>query len=151
MSQRIDIALIQSKAATNKIEALEATVVRVAEAAQSGAKIVCLQELFNLPYFCVEQDIEHFDLAEPLTGPTLSSLAEAAAKHSIYLIVPFFEAVEETAFYNSAVVFDPNGNRVLHYRKMHIPQDPGFEENSTSLPGILDGRFLIPRGEKWVC
>ena len=78
-----------------------------------------------------------FDLAEPIPGPTTKTMATLARELGIYLIVPMFESVHETVYYNTTVVLDPEGSIVSKYRKMHIPQDPGFEEKFFFAPGDL--------------
>ena len=133
----VTIALIQTTTEASKQAVIEKTVTHIRSAAQSGASVICLQELFHTPYFCLTQDPALFDLAEPVPGPTTQALADLSRELGIYLIVPIFESVHGTVYYNTVVVLGPQGETVLKYRKMHIPQDPGFEEKFFFAPGDL--------------
>ena len=134
---KVSIALIQTTTESTKQAVIDKTIPLIREAAKSGAKVICLQELFHTPYFCIEQDTEQFDLAEPIPGNTTEQLAAISREMGIYLIVPIFESVHNSVFYNTAVVLGPDGEIVHKYRKMHIPQDPGFEEKFFFAPGDL--------------
>ncbi len=134
---RVSIALIQTGSEPSKNAVVEKTIPLIREAANSGAKIICLQELFHTPYFCVEQDTAQFGLAETIPGPTTERLATLTKDLGIYLIAPLFESVHDSVFYNTSVVLGPEGEIVSKYRKMHIPQDPGFEEKFFFSPGDL--------------
>jgi N-carbamoylputrescine amidase len=131
------IALIQTRPAGNQSDVTAATAGLVRQAANAGAKVICLQELFNLPYFCRVQDPGLFDLAETIPGPTTESLGALSRELGIFLIVPLFESVHGAVFFNSVAVMGPDGSLVHRYRKMHIPQDPGFEEKFFFAPGDL--------------
>ncbi len=109
----------------------------VERAAQRGAQIVCLQELFASPYFCQSEDAEHFNLAEPPAGQTVTRMAESARRLSVTLIVPFFERRAPGVYHNSLVVLGPTGERLALYRKMHIPDDPNYYEKFYFAPGDL--------------
>jgi N-carbamoylputrescine amidase len=113
------------------------TVARIREAAASGAQIVCTQELFNTPYFCRTQDTKHFDLAEPIPGATTALLEALAGELGIVIISALFERRASGVYYNTAAVIDADGRYLGKYRKMHIPQDPGFEEKFYFTPGDL--------------
>lgn len=105
------------------------------EAASQGATVVCLPELCHLPYFCQIEDPALFDLAETLDGRTISALRALAAQLAIVLVIPYFERRGPGIFHNSAAVIDADGSLAGHYRKMHLPQDPGFEEKFYFAPG----------------
>jgi N-carbamoylputrescine amidase len=107
----------------------------VAQAARGGAKLVCLPELFRSLYFCQKQDYKCFQLAEPIPGPTTQLLSAAAKKHKITLVSSLFEKRTGGLYHNTAVVFGPNGKILGTYRKMHIPDDPGFNEKFYFTPG----------------
>jgi N-carbamoylputrescine amidase len=108
---------------------------RIAVAARQGAKLVCLQELFRSLYFCQKEDYECFDLAETIPGPTTRLLSQAAKKHKITLVSSLFEKRTGGLYHNTAVVFGPDGKILGTYRKMHIPDDPGFSEKFYFAPG----------------
>jgi N-carbamoylputrescine amidase len=107
----------------------------IREAAQRGAQIVCLKELFNAPYFCKSQQHDRFDLAEPIPGPTVERLQQLAAELAVVLIVPIFEREAAGVYRNSAAVIDADGSLLGAYRKMHIPDDPLFNEKFYFTPG----------------
>jgi len=108
---------------------------RIAVASRQGAKLVCLQELFRSLYFCQKEDYECFDLAETIPGPTTRLLSQAAKKHKITLVSSLFEKRTGGLYHNTAVVFGPDGKILGTYRKMHIPDDPGFSEKFYFAPG----------------
>jgi N-carbamoylputrescine amidase len=108
---------------------------KIASAAKKGAKLVCLPELFRSLYFCQKQDYKCFQLAEPIPGPTTQALSNAAKKHKITLVSSLFEKRAGGLYHNTAVVFSPNGKILGTYRKMHIPDDPGFNEKFYFTPG----------------
>jgi len=108
---------------------------QIARAARGGAKLICLPELFRSLYFCQKQDYKCFQLAEPIPGPTTQLLSTAAKKHKITLVSSLFEKRAGGLYHNTAVVFGPNGKILGTYRKMHIPDDPGFNEKFYFTPG----------------
>jgi N-carbamoylputrescine amidase len=108
---------------------------QIARAARGGAKLICLPELFRSLYFCQKQDYKCFQLAEPIPGPTTQLLSAAAKKHKITLVSSLFEKRAGGLYHNTAVVFGPNGKILGTYRKMHIPDDPGFNEKFYFTPG----------------
>jgi len=110
---------------------------RVAEAAAGGAKLVLLQELHNGPYFCQHQSVDEFDRAEPIPGPSTERLAKLAKQHGVVLVGSLFERRAAGLAHNTAVVFDADGRMAGKYRKMHIPDDPGFNEKFYFTPGDL--------------
>ncbi len=111
----------------------------IAKAAGQGAQIICLQELFNGPYFCAEQDAKWYQLVERIPdGPTTRLMQELAKKHEIVLIVPIYEEDIPGLYYNSAAVIDSDGKYLGKFRKIHIPQvQPGFWEKFYFRPGNL--------------
>jgi N-carbamoylputrescine amidase len=111
----------------------------IAQAAGRGAQIVCLQELFNGPYFCAEQDARWYQLVERIPdGPTIRLMQELARKHQIVLVVPIYEEEIAGLYYNSAAVIDADGSYLGKFRKIHIPQvQPGFWEKFYFRPGNL--------------
>src|SRR5450631_3933238 len=134
-SEPFTIGLIQDHA-TNDTSANIARAERlVREAAHRGAQIICLKELFNAPYFCKSQQSERFDLAEAIPGPTTDAMARLARELAVVLIVPMFERQAAGVYRNSAAVIDADGSLLGVYRKMHIPDDPLFNEKYYFVPG----------------
>jgi N-carbamoylputrescine amidase len=110
---------------------------RVAEAAAAGAELVLLQELHNGPYFCQHESAAEFDRAEAIPGPSSERLSVLAAKHRVVLVASLFERRAAGLYHNTAVVFEKDGTLLGKYRKMHIPDDPGFYEKFYFTPGDL--------------
>ncbi len=107
----------------------------VREAAAGGAKLILLQELFETPYFCAEQDEKHLELAHPFeANPLIDRFAALAAELNVVLPISFFER-EHNTYYNSVTVADTNGALLGLYRKSHIPNGPGYQEKSYFAPG----------------
>src|SRR5207237_9702917 len=107
----------------------------IRDAADKGAQIVCLQELFNAPYFCKSQKHERFDLAESIPGPTVERMQKLARELEMVRVVPIFERQAAGVYRNSAAVIDADGTLLGAYRKMHIPDDPLFNEKYYFTPG----------------
>jgi N-carbamoylputrescine amidase len=130
-------AIIQ-QSNTTKIENNIARIVEnIALCAQQGAQLVVLQELHNSLYFCQVEDVNNFDLAEPIPGPSTMFYGELAKKHNIVLVTSLFEKRTAGLYHNTAVVFENDGSIAGKYRKMHIPDDPGFYEKFYFTPGDL--------------
>jgi N-carbamoylputrescine amidase len=110
---------------------------RVREAATAGATLVLLQELHNGPYFCQHEDTAEFDRAEPIPGPSCARLSALAADTGVVLVGSLFERRAPGLYHNTAVVFDADGSLAGVYRKMHIPDDPGYHEKFYFTPGDL--------------
>ena len=137
------VGLVQEFAGSRDIAAnLERAIVGVRRAHGRGAQIICLQELFNAPYFCKSLDINWFDLAEPIPGPTTARMQALARELSVVLIVPIYERQAAGLYRNSAAVIDADGALLGVYRKMHIPHDPMFEEKYYFTPGDADDTAL---------
>lgn len=113
----------------------------IEEAAKKGVQILCLQEIFNGPYFCPGQDKRWYDAAEPIPGPTTSLMQELAKKHEMVIVVPLYEEAMRGVYYNSAAVIDADGTYLGKYRKQHIPQTSGFWEKFFFKPG--DGGYPV--------
>lgn len=134
---RIPVALIQSRADDDPDANRRRAAEKVREAAARGARIVCLQELFASRYFCIEENIDHFHLAEPIPGPSTDLFAALARELKLVIVLPIFEHRAAGLYHNSAVVLDADGSIRGHYRKMHIPHDPHFFEKLYFTPGDL--------------
>lgn len=129
------IALIQQNSLGDKAANLQKQLLSIKEAAHQGANIICLQELFLTDYFCNVQDVDNFNLADPIPGMTTNVLCQAADDNNVVLIASLFEKRGAGIYHNTTVVIDENGQLLGKYRKMHIPQDPGFEEKFYFTPG----------------
>jgi N-carbamoylputrescine amidase len=131
------VALIQQPVPTDAKAAVEAAIGKIREAAARGANIICLQELFNAPYFCKVTDAERFDLAEPIPGPTVERMQALAKELGVVIIVPHFERRGAGVYHNSAAIVDADGALLGVYRKMHIPDDPLYHEKYYFTPGEI--------------
>jgi N-carbamoylputrescine amidase len=148
MTSPFTVGIIQDSASNDMPAVLASTEEKIREAAARGAQIVCLKELFNAPYFAKSQKHERFDIAEPIPGPTTERMQRLAAELGIVLIVPIFERQGRGVYRNSAAIVDADGGLLGVYRKMHIPDDPLFNEKFYFTPGdaAADDR-LDPIGE----
>jgi N-carbamoylputrescine amidase len=135
MVSKFNIALLQLSLSGTPEQNLEKSLAAVRTAAQQGGQVICLPELYRSIYFCQKEDHRHFDLAEPLHGPSFAAFSEAAKALGVVVIVPFFERRAAGVYHNSAVVLDADGRPAGLYRKMHIPDDPGFYEKFYFTPG----------------
>jgi N-carbamoylputrescine amidase len=129
------VGIIQDTASADAAAVLEQSVAHVREAAARGAQIICLKELFNAPYFCKSQQCERFDIAEPIPGPTTDVMQKLAKELDVVLVVPLFERQARGVYRNSAAIIDADGSLLGVYRKMHIPDDPLFNEKYYFIPG----------------
>ncbi len=109
----------------------------IEEAGKKGVQILCLQEIFNTPYFCPGQDPKWYESAELVPGPTTERLAEYAKKYKMVIVVPIYEREQAGFLYNTAAVIDADGKYLGKYRKNHIPQTSGFWEKFYFKPGNL--------------
>jgi N-carbamoylputrescine amidase len=140
---QVQLALVQMSCTSNKQENVDKAISQVASAAQQGAQIVCLQELFPGPYPCQSEDYLQFDWAESIPGPTSQRMSEAARRHGVVVTGSLFERRAHGLYHNTAVVFDADGSQVGFYRKMHIPDDPLYYEKFYFTPG--DTGFTVAR------
>lgn len=129
------VGIIQDSASDDREATVKASIERIREAASRGAQIICLKELFDAPYFCKSQKCERFDLAEPIPGPTTDRMQTLAKELGVVLIVPVFEKQARGVYRNSAAIVDADGSLLGVYRKMHIPDDPLFNEKYYFVPG----------------
>ena len=120
-----------------KAAALELHLPFIEQAAKKGVQILCLQEIFNGPYFCPAQTPFWYGMAEEVPGPTTERLAALAKKHSMVIVVPIYEKEMSGVYYNTAAVIDADGKYLGKYRKNHIPQTSGFWEKYYFKPGNL--------------
>ncbi|WP_439620248.1 carbon-nitrogen hydrolase [Gemmata sp.] len=137
MSDAFTIAAVQMKIAPDREANLANAEAAIAEAAKRGAQVVCLPELFTGYYFCQQEDVALFDLAEPIPGPSEERLAAAAKKNSVVVVGSLFEKRMAGVYHNTATVHSAKGELMGIYRKMHIPDDPLFLEKFYFTPGDL--------------
>jgi len=131
----LKIGLIQMACSANPDKNLERAVVKVQEAVNNGAQIICLPELFRSQYFCQKEDAALFDLAETVPGPSTETFGKIAKKYGVTILVSVFERRTAGVYHNSIVVLDEQGEMVGLYRKMHIPDDPAYYEKFYFTPG----------------
>ena len=135
------VALIQMSCEPSTEANLAKAVARVREAAEAGAKLICLPELFRAQYFCQREDHALFDIAEAIPGPSTAALSEVVREHNLVVIASLFERRAPGLYHNTAAILDyasdkPDNITAL-YRKMHIPDDPLFYEKFYFTPGDL--------------
>lgn len=135
--KRLKVALIQQSCSDNQTETFAKTAKMVCQAAADGTKLVVLQELHNGSYFCQTEATEQFNRAEPIPGPASERLGALAKELGIVLVTSLFERRAPGLYHNTAVVFEQDGSIAGTYRKMHIPDDPGFYEKFYFTPGDL--------------
>jgi N-carbamoylputrescine amidase len=139
------VALIQTRVSPDKQQAMSHMESRIRAAAAEGAQVMLLPELFASPYFCQEEDHSFFALSESEHGPTVSRMAALAKELSVVVVSPFFERVAAGVYFNTAAVIDADGSVLGQYRKMHIPDDPGFYEKFYFSPGDLGYKVFPTR------
>ncbi len=131
------IALVQMTVGTDPAENMARAAKKVEEAARAGAQVVCLPELYRSRYFCQTEDAGFFDLAETIPGPSTEHFREIASKLGVVILLPLFERRAPGLYHNTVVVLDADGKTAGIYRKMHIPDDPGYYEKYYFTPGDL--------------
>jgi N-carbamoylputrescine amidase len=132
---KVKVGLVQTSCTNNKNENIEKAIQGIRIAAQKGANIVCLQELFSSLYFCDIEDYENFKLAEPIPGATTEKFQDLAKELNVVIIASLFEKRAHGLYFNTTAVIDANGEYLGKYRKMHIPDDPGYYEKFYFTPG----------------
>ncbi len=132
---KVKVGLVQTSCTNNKNENIEKAIQSIRIAAQKGANIVCLQELFSSLYFCDIEDYENFKLAEPIPGATTEKFQDLAKELNVVIIASLFEKRAQGLYFNTTAVIDANGEYLGKYRKMHIPDDPGYYEKFYFTPG----------------
>ena len=137
MSHSINVALIQHANQGGVLENQAYIAEQIITHASEGTQLIVLQELHNAHYFCQSEDTNAFDLAETIPGPSTNFFAELAKKHKLVIVTSLFERRAAGLYHNTAVVIDSDGSIAGKYRKMHIPDDPGFYEKFYFTPGDL--------------
>src|SRR6201994_514103 len=134
---KVKVGLVQMSCTVDKPQNLQKAISKVREAAEKGAQIVCLQELFTSLYFCNIEDYDNFKLAEAVPGPSTDALSAVAKELNVVIIASLFEKRAMGVYHNTTAVLDADGAYLGKYRKMHIPDDPGYYEKFYFTPGDL--------------
>ncbi|GAB3508222.1 carbon-nitrogen hydrolase [Emticicia fontis] len=135
--KKVKVGLVQMSCSADVTENTNKAIAGIKKAAENGANIVCLQELFTSLYFCDVEDHDNFKLAESIPGPTTTTLAEVAKENNVVIIASLFEKRAAGLYHNTTAVIDADGTYLGKYRKMHIPDDPGYYEKFYFTPGDL--------------
>lgn len=135
MTNLVNVAVIQQSNVASIKDNFDKCKSNIEQAASDGAKLIVLQELHNSLYFCQQEDVDQFDLAETIPGPSTDALAQLAKSLNVVIVCSLFEKRAEGLYHNTAVVLDSDGSIAGKYRKMHIPDDPGFYEKFYFTPG----------------
>jgi len=133
----VKIGTVQMSCVADKAANLTKTIQHIRSAAAMGAEIVCLQELFTSLYFCDVEDHDNFLLAEAIPGPSTDALSKVAAELNVVIIASLFEKRAQGLYHNTTAVIDADGTYLGKYRKMHIPDDPGYYEKFYFTPGDM--------------
>ena len=136
----VQVGLVQGACSADPAENLGRTLAAVERAAGQGAQIICTQELFRSQYFCQTEDHKHFQLAEPIPGPSTEAFQALARRMQVVVVASLFEKRAAGLYHNTAVVIDADGSLLGSYRKMHIPDDPLYYEKFYFTPGDLGFR-----------
>ena len=143
--RKVSIGLIQTACGPDREANLAGALEKAEFAAGQGAQILCFQELFSSLYFCDEESYDRFQLAETIPGPTTERLQELARKRDVAIVASLFEKQAEGLYFNTVAVIDAGGAYLGKYRKMHIPDDPGYYEKFYFTPGDLGYRVFSTR------
>ena len=135
--QKFTAGLIQIALEKDINHNLDKAAVWVNKTAKEGAQVICLPELFRSQYFCQKENIDYFDLAETIPGPSTQTLGKIAKENKVIVIAPVFEKRAPGIYHNSAVILNTDGEIAGLYRKMHIPDDPSYYEKYYFTPGDL--------------
>lgn len=137
MKQSLTVGVVQHSNNDDYHANLAKSIAGIRRAAAQGARLILLQELHTGLYFCQTENIDLFDLAETIPGPTTDTLGKLAAELNIVIVCSLFEKRAPGLYHNTAVVLDTDGKIAGKYRKMHIPDDPGYYEKFYFTPGDL--------------
>jgi N-carbamoylputrescine amidase len=137
MSKEMKIGFLQQHNTADVKDNIERLADGIADLARRGAQLIVLQELHNSLYFCQVEDVNNFDLAEPVPGPSTEIYGELAKRYQVVIVTSLFERRAAGLYHNTAVVIERDGSIAGCYRKMHIPDDPGYYEKFYFTPGDL--------------
>lgn len=138
--RKLKMGLVQQSVTSDLSANREKLANNIRVCATQGAQMVVLQELHNTPYFCQVEDVNNFDMAEPIPGPSTAFYSALAKELGIVLVTSLFERRAAGLYHNTAVVFDKDGSMAGKYRKMHIPDDPAYYEKFYFTPGDIGFR-----------
>jgi agmatine deiminase len=127
---KVSVGLIQTSVSEDIVENMQKTQRKIIEAAEKGAQIICLQELYRTRYFPQRENVDAAALAETIPGTSTEALTKLAKKYAVVIVAPLFENASDGKFYNTAAVIDADGELLGSYRKNHIPYDPYFYEKT---------------------
>lgn len=144
--KKIRAALIQISISRDTDQNLKKAIDWINKAAKEGAEVICLPELFRSQYFCQKEDIANFGLAETIPGATTDAIGKAAKENDVVVVASLFEKRAPGLYHNTAAVIDANGEIAGIYRKMHIPDDPGYYEKFYFTPGDLGYKSFSTKG-----
>ena len=148
----VRLGLVQMRCTAEPRENLAKALKLASEAADRGAQIICLQELFTSQYFCQVEDHKYFQLAEEIPGPSTDAMSKLARERGVVIVASLFEKRSAGLYHNTAAIIDADGTFLGKYRKMHIPDDPLFYEKFYFTPGDLGFRAWQTRhGRIGVC
>lgn len=145
MAKNVAVGLVQMSCVADKAQNIEKTIGLIREVAAKGAQVVVLQELFTSLYFCDVEDYANFSLAESIPGPSTDIMGKLAAELGVVIVASLFEKRAEGLYHNTTAVLDADGTYLGKYRKMHIPDDPGYYEKFFFTPGDLGYKVFKTR------
>lgn len=148
MRPAFTLGLLQLRANAKGSDFLEYAMAEVRAAAAKGAQVLVLPELFRGPYFCQDMEPAHFDLAEPVPGPSTDRLGQLARELGVVIVASLFEEAAPGLYYNTTAVLDADGTYLGRYRKSHIPNDPLYAEKFYFAPGDEGFRVFQTRFAK---
>ncbi len=148
MAKTVKVGIVQSSCSADVESNFKKAEAGIHDAAKKGAAIVCLQELFRSLYFCDKEDYENFKLAESIPGTSTERLSKIAKESNVSIVASLFEKRTEGVYHNTIAVIDRTGKYLGKYRKMHIPDDPGYYEKFYFTPGDLGYKVFQPDGIK---
>ena len=135
--RKLNIGIIQQHNTADIHDNMKRLAEGIAQLAQQGAQLIVLQELHNSLYFCQEENVDNFDLAEPIPGPSTQFYSALAKEHGVVIVTSLFEKRAAGLYHNTAVVIEKDGTIAGKYRKMHIPDDPAYYEKFYFTPGDI--------------
>ncbi len=135
--RKLNIGIIQQHNTADIHDNMKRLAEGIAQLAQQGAQLIILQELHNSLYFCQEENVDYFDFAEPIPGPSTQFYSALAKEHGVVIVTSLFEKRAAGLYHNTAVVIEKDGTIAGKYRKMHIPDDPAYYEKFYFTPGDI--------------
>lgn len=136
-TKQVRVGLVQMSCSATPSENMAKAIAGIRTAAEQGAQIICLQELFTSLYFCDVEEYANFKLAEPVPGPSTATLAAVAQELNVVVVASLFEKRTNGIYHNTTAVLNADGSYLGKYRKMHIPDDPSYYEKFYFTPGDL--------------